>query len=150
MTRPTKDVVWKEFPRMTHFKPRLLKTVIVSASACLAVAEANAAAPSSETAPMELNQLTRISWQPITPVESEEAVINAQFMGGRRTDYSRRGRYKGARTRFSRKRLPRGAAATFGPSKFTHGETFTGGQGVRITKFDNGFHARRKIRQRVR
>ncbi|MEM6411956.1 MAG: hypothetical protein AAF683_10525 [Pseudomonadota bacterium] len=77
-------------------------------------------------------------------------LTDIQFMGGRRTDYSRRGRYKGARTRFSRKRLPRGAASSFGPSRFTHGERYVGGQGVRITQFDNGFHARRKIRQRIR
>lgn len=123
-----------------------LKAIIVSLGTVLAVSDAGAVSP--ETGPLALDGSTYLAG--LHMEASETLLLYTQFMGGRRTNYSRPGRYKGSRTRFSRKRLPRGAASTFGPSKFSHGEKFIGGQGVRITKFDNGFHGGRKIRQRIR
>ncbi|MEM6899105.1 MAG: hypothetical protein AAF583_04970 [Pseudomonadota bacterium] len=133
-----------------YTKPLLLGAVIAGGYALCSTDSASAAAPITPTIQEIVSYSTDAVFLGDPATENYGLLTDIQFMGGRRTDYSRRGRYKGARTRFSRKRLPRGAASSFGPSRFTHGERYTGGQGVRITQFDNGFHARRKIRQRIR
>lgn len=126
------------------------KTTLMAAAALLMAGGTNAATPNAADSETATSQTAVAAIVQIEDAASEVGLVQVQFMGGRRTDYSKRRRYRGSRTRFSRKRLPRGAASNFGPSKFTHGQPYTGGQGVRVTDFDNGFHGGRRIRQRIR
>ncbi|MEM9669736.1 MAG: hypothetical protein AAF950_12500 [Pseudomonadota bacterium] len=127
-----------------------LKAAIVGLGTFVLIADANAAESPSHTIGVTDSSLATNAALTERALSKDTDLLPTQFMGGRRTNYSQKGRYKGSRTRFSRKRLPKGAASTFTVSKFSHNEKYIGGQGVRITKFDNGFHSGKKIRQRIR